>query len=679
MELKERALSVRVVIISAILFAVFLPISEIILFYTDKPGTLYGWPISTFLLVLIMFLLGKLSKRLRLSPSEFAMLLIVANFIGGSRAVAWYCHTEQILRLADNVFGVMPVGMLQYPEYWNKWTPGYLYPMQLRTEITGMIMNGLSSGQVFPWDTFLPPLMVWVAFTILMMFVCIFVTFAFIGPTWVRKERLPFAAFAQTPIFLTRNGMGEGNPLFDFKHARTKVFYVFLAIGLFLGVTPLVLEIFPMIPLLSAFEFGWFKTDLTFLPSILPGAKATGWFNWFMFFIGLIVPNDVLFTSVICFVIFDVLWNAVAFSIGAYTTYTPGNEFQNWCSFQPYGQAPFPIAYMGGEGMTIGMGIILFWVSRDRFKVLFEALRGKDTIEDGLSMRFLGYFGVVSLLATWLLMTAVGIPPIIALEWLFLFFTCNAYMARIAAEYYDICWSLDSVDWKYMYPTGAALGYWPMTSPSNQTWFITRAFTSGEASWVHRCGAFFGIVGLAPLYKILSEFKVNLKHAIYMMIAIAVIGTPLVYISSYWLVIHGGGYLNTNLYQRASAVAGQGVITQNLGIPGANWSNQIVWLFVGMILSFVFYGIKVFFPMIPINPYMIVACLALNQWAWQMALASLIVRVAAIRVVGAKTYNEYALAVVAGVVAGYGTVYTLTAFTNLFQVCLPKLMSLFVP
>jgi hypothetical protein len=202
----------------------------------------------------------------------------------------------------------------------------------------------------------------------------------------------------------------------------------------------------------------------------------------------------------------------------------------------------------------------------------------------------------------------------------------------------------------------------------------------GQSFWIQRCGGFYGIVGLAPLYKIIKEFKVNLKHALYLLILFAVIGTPLVYITGYYIIIHGGGFLRTNLYNWPQYnIQGSGVELVNFGIPGADWSLQIQWIFIGLGLAILFYVVKMIFPAIPINPYMLVAVIGLNVWMWVMALASLIVKLIATRIVGPQTYMKYALSVAIGAISGYGAVFAIASFVNLFQVCLPRMLSFWVP
>jgi hypothetical protein len=323
--------------------------------------------------------------------------------------------------------------------------------------------------------------------------------------------------------------------------------------------------------------------------------------------------------------------------------------------------------------------LIMLWMARDRFRLLAGAVRGRDVVEAGLSMRFVAILGITSFLALWILMSASGIPVIIALMWIVMYFLYHVTTARAQAQYVDHPGSLYAVDWRILWPTGVALGYWPETFPSNQTWLLTRAITFGQSSWVPRCGGWFGITGVAPLYKVAREFNVDLKQMLIAMIGVAVLGTPLVYITGYYFCVHGGGFLNTRLYNWvAGSIETQGVMRATL-TPGATFSMEIGWTIIGVILGFAFYAIKAFLPWIPIDPYWMSIMLINVEWYWLMALASLITRIVVIRVVGPETYARYVVPVSIGALVGYGAVYTLSTLANFGLVCLPKFLSLYTP
>ncbi|MEM4474573.1 MAG: hypothetical protein QXY75_06315, partial [Candidatus Bathyarchaeia archaeon] len=471
---------------------------------------------------------------------------------------------------------------------------------------------------------------------------------------------------------------GEKPMLFNLRERTMKIFWVFFTIGFIASITPLLIELFPALPLMSAFQFGWINVPVfSFMPNILPGAMGYGWWNWVQYFLGLLVPNDILATAVILYIVFGIGYNAIALQAKWYATYTPGSELTS-AGALPWGQAPIAWRVMA-YGAMIGAALLMFWSARDRLKLLVSSLRGNDIIELGLSMRFVTIVGIISFIVVWILMAAVGMPVIIALLWLIPLFLYHTTCARAQAQYVDHPGAYYVFDWKFLYPMGAALGYWPASPPSNQTWLLTRAITLGYSSWIPRCGGWFNITGVMPLYRIARDLKVNLKDMFIALIIVAVIGTPLVYFTGYWFVIHGGGFLNTRLYAWPwSTVQSQGLTTASL-TAGATWSMEIGWLIGGMILTFVVYTMKIFLPWLPLDPYWVGIMLINTEWYWLMALASLATRLIAIRIIGIEGYYKYAAPVAIGALVGYGSVYTLSALANFGLVALPTFLRLYTP
>jgi len=326
----------------------------------------------------------------------------------------------------------------------------------------------------------------------------------------------------------------------------------------------------------------------------------------------------------------------------------------------------------------LGGGLCLLWMSRNRIKMLLDTLRGEDKRELGLSMRFVAILGIASFVILWVFLSALGVPVIISLMWLVMFILYHLMTARAQATYVDHPGALWAFDWHILYPTGASLGYWPVTPPANQTWFLTRSITFGQSSWVNRCGGWWQICGLAPIYKIASEFKINLKHLTCLMFAVMIIGVPTVFFSQAYIAAHVG-YLNTNMYSwMAGTVESQGVVTAGLP-PGATFDLAKTWIIGGVIYGIFLYVLKTFVPALPFDPFMMVISLVNLEWWWLMALFSLIIRVIAIRIVGPEVYTKYALAAVVGGLAGYGVVFTIASFINFGMVALPTFQARYVP
>jgi len=659
---------------TVIVFLIFIPFSLIGRYFTDRPETFYGYPLTFLVTVFIFYIIGKMGPRFEFTPQEFAVVYAMTTFIGGSRILMWWGHTEQIWPLFELSWAIYPIGLSSNPTAWSPFVSDILFPTTGREELVRMFMNGISPGESFPLAALATPILVFSIFAWLTICMSMAIVWGIVGYSWVNVERITFINALPT-IMVTRWGL-EDKSLWGFK-GPMKLFWVLLVFGMIAAGTPLLLEVFPAIPVLGAFEFGWFQLRIfPFMPSVAPGALGFGWMNWVQIVMGLILPNEILLSCVLSWLIFGVIYSAVALQAGWYASYTPGNELAD-----PYGlpfyQAPVHFSQIAYGGM-IGGGICLLWMSRDRIKMLAEVLRSKDTEELGLSMRFVSILGIASFLILWVFLSALGIPPVIGLMWIVMFVLYHLMTARAQATYVDHPGALWGFDYHVLYPTGAALGYWPATPPGNQTYFLTRSITYGQSSWVNRCGGWWQICGLAPIYKIASEFKINLKHLTYLMFAVMIVGVPAIFFSQAYLAAHVG-YLNTNMYSwMGGHVESLGVTTA--GLPaGADFTLAETWVIVGIIYGVLLYVLKTLVPVLPYDPFMMTICLVDIEWWWLMALFSLIIRVIAIRVVGPETYTKYALSAVVGGLAGYGVVFTITSFINFGMVGLPTFQARYVP
>lgn len=659
---------------TVIIFAIFIPFSLIGRYFTDRPETFYGYPMTFLVMVFIFYLLGKLGPRFEFTAQEFAVVYAMTTFIGGSRILMWWGHTEQIWPLFTLSFAPIALGLNSNPSVWDALVPDYLFPIANREELVGMLMNGISPGETFALTALANPIMIFTIFAWLASCLSMAIVWGIIGHSWANVERITFINALPT-IMVTRWGIEEKS-LWGFKGAM-KLFWVLFIFGIIAAGTPLMLEVFPAIPVLAAFEFGWFQLRLLpFMPSILPGGLGFGWMNWVQILMGLILPNEILLSCVWNWLIFGVIYNAIALASGWYVSYSPGDELASPGAL-PWAQAPLNLRQVAYGGM-LGGGICLLWMSRDRIKMIAETLTGKDTQDLGLSMRFIAILGLGSFLVFWILLSALGVPVIIGLMWLVMFILYHLMTARAQATYVDHPGALWGFDWHVLYPTGASLGYWPATVPSNQAWFLTRSMTFGQSSWVNRCGGWWQIAGLAPIYKIASEFRINLKHLTYLMLAVMIIGVPTVFFSQAFIAAHVG-YLNTNMYSwMAGTVEEQGTVTAALP-PGATFELAEGWIIGGLIYGIFLYFLKTFVPALPYDPFMMVISLVNLEWWWLMALFSVIIRIIVIRIVGPETYTRYALAAVIGGLAGYGVVFTVASFVNFGMVALPTFQARYVP
>ena len=164
------------------MFAIFLPISEILLLYNRNPSTYYGFPLTFFWLTMMFYALGKISNRLRLSGAEYAFVFVIVNILAGARGMSMWAQTENFLRFSDEMASILITGLFNTQSLYQSLVPEILFPAAQRTDVVNMVMMGMSPGQVFPWGTLAVPVMWYSLFTFLIMSISAFISFAILSP-----------------------------------------------------------------------------------------------------------------------------------------------------------------------------------------------------------------------------------------------------------------------------------------------------------------------------------------------------------------------------------------------------------------------------------------------------------------------------------------------------------------
>jgi hypothetical protein len=331
-------------------------------------------------------------------------------------------------------------------------------------------------------------------------------------------------------------------------------------------------------------------------------------------------------------------------------------------------------------GGFVGVGIILFWAARHRIKKVFNSLRGKENpIENGLSLRLISYVGVISIILCLVFFAIIGVPVIVGLMWLIMWICFYTAAARAAAQYGGAGGALNYGDWAVIYPVGSGLGYWPVNAPSNQTWFVTRAITFGFSNTMARGGGMYDMTALTALGQIQRSFNVNMKHVFIAVLVVAALGVPIIYLTGYWFVVHTGGLYSVNSTPYYDMMMDYQAIMFSYFNAGGNFFLESAWFVTGIGISVGLYALKMFVPIVPIDPFILTILLWNPEWFWMTAIASLVVKFVAIRIVGQKTFTEYAKAVTVGSMAGFGAIFTLLALSQLGLVALPRFLSLYTP
>jgi len=330
--------------------------------YTDKPGTFGTFVIPMVYLVLLFEVLGRLNPRLRFSPQEMAFMFVIFTFLAQHSYIFMHAaaHNDPIsytwitVPLSDYL--AFTIDSLR--DFWSQSVPAVVVPPEpLRFEVGRLLLYGVPPGQAAPLGTVLGTLFYWGLVYTFYSFISMFITFTF-GKPWVEEERLVFP-IAIPSLYLFReagevSGGGNKSRLFDFSLPSTKVFWAMFFVGVVSGINPIIAELFPAFPIGA----WWGETKLTFpwLAALWPGVYAAAVFYIPQLAIGLLLPNDVLITCILGWVIFGVLYQGIGVMTGT-VPYNPGMEFVwPWENF-PGHWMPFPYRLIGQNGFALAIAV----------------------------------------------------------------------------------------------------------------------------------------------------------------------------------------------------------------------------------------------------------------------------------------------------------------------------------
>jgi hypothetical protein len=690
----RRGLTVRSAIIGLVLLLLAVPLSVMTWLYTSKGGTINAFFLPFIYIILLNELIGRINRKWKLTGQElvviFPALLLVNSIkympkgaLSGGEAVIGFVEKTLVAAISGQI--VAP----ELASYWRRMIPPFMAPKS--EEALRIIHMGLRPGQTLPWGEFVVPIIYWSIYTTLTYFLCLFLAFGVYGRRWVEYERLPFP-LSQPMIFAINSSM-DVDPAtgksrwFNLSIPHYKVFWIAFFIGAIASAIPILGEIVPPLAVWGAFAWGEQPILFTWLPSIAPGAMAKGVLQVDQIALWLLLPTSVLLTCVIAYVIFGLLYQAIAVQLRI-IPYNPGMEFLwNWENM-PANWAPLPYRVIGVTGMMVGLGIISLYYLRDRFKELFSALRGPDRVEYGLSLRGVALFGLVTMIAILALFTASGVPFIIALIMLIMAIIYYTALARVTSA---LWWHVDDLmgvgGYSYIYAPGAALGYWPWTLPpegNNYPAAVTAMLaTPFDNCWTLRVNG-FSPGGLTGLYKIAYETRTNLRDVLVMAVVYAALGTVLTYTWMIWFLAHGGGIARTNSW-------GSWVHWMKTGyMMTGNWSfapwgatdPNAVWPYAitGLVLVFAVWWLRMRFPWFFIDPTALTMSMAVGLiWTWLSGLIALIIRVALIRVMGVKRFEDYVIPIATGIALGFGAPILIAGLVEFFTVILPRFSAFYVP
>ncbi|MEM2261920.1 MAG: DUF6784 domain-containing protein [Nitrososphaerota archaeon] len=679
-----KALTAKSLSISIVLAIVLIVLGNLTWLYTSKGEVVTVVLLPFFYYALLNTLLMKINPKIKLSAAEMAMLYVVLLFAGALGPCSWGDVFQQYIEKTIVAAGML----LADPGISNNikaLVPSYMFP---RNDLAiSVFYNGLQPGQVFPMAEFIAPIIYWSIYTLLIFCLLFFLSFGLWGKRWVEVENLLFPyALPVTYVIKSSLDIEEGTSKsrwFSLKITEYKVFWIAFLVGLLNSILPIIAQFLP-IYMAGMQEYGAAPIEFPAMAAAFPGTMARGTFQVDQIAIWLLLPTNSLATIIIVWLIFGVIYPAIAVQAG-WIPYQPGVEFRWSWDDTPGNWYPFPFEIMW-IGILMGFGIVTLWSLRDRFKEMLSTLTGKDKIENGLSLRAVTIMGIVVTIAILAFFIASGVPPIIAVIQLILGYIVITFLAKLTSMYFFHVG--DFMGWggaSWIFAPGASLGYYPtIASPETATYaaFVTSSMALPfNGCWTLRC---IGISpgGTAALYKVARETNANLKDILIGGLIVCLICVPVGYFSYIWILTHGGGVANTSSwgswvhYWKYS----YGTLDFSTGITGeTNMFAVFQWHILGIILFFIIYALRMKFAWFFIDPAAFAFAGPYMDYSWLCALTALIIRVILIRVVGSTRFTKYVTAIASGVIWGYAAPLLIAWLVEFTTVCIPSFMSYYVP
>jgi hypothetical protein len=673
----RRGLTPRILVLSLLTIFVLTPVSTMVYFLTDKTGLYQSLMIPYFFIVLINELVGRVNKRWKLTPQELAILLlpffaiigkaylpIGAGFEGFGR---FQINTVHFLIYATNNMPMMPV--------FRELLPSYVWPKDPR--VIEMAWRGKLPGEAVDWGAWTPAILfIWLSSLTWLLFV-VFIVFGLIGYQWVEVERLTFPMAIPTTYIIVRSSEGERSPLFDFKESESKAFWIAFIVGLVIGGVPIMAEVIPAIPVGGAFQWGEMPMSFPFIPAVFgPGAHAQATFIIHQTMLFLLVPFDVLWTGFLIWVIFGLIYQPLGVRMG-WLPYTPGVEYWSnwWFGYRP----PFPYSFFATAGLGTGVALYSLWIARDRLRKLASAIKGSDVLEDGLSLKLMGWGLLGSAIFFLIFWTAVGVPFVAAIMLLVTWFIWQIAHARVQAE----VWWHDPCYWAYVfywiYPAGAGW-LWGTEIPTRSAgWLMTDTAITLLGEWTPR---HFPMSSgfLTNYYYVVRRTRTSLKDAFYISVITAVLCSLISTITALWLANHIGlsksaltGYASyIAWYTSDKGITSTGAFT----IPN---EHVVTWTIIGIITAFALYFIRMKWPAFIINPVAAIPAFWLMEFMWLASLVALVVKYILVRALGVARFERYVTPIAAGVAIGYGALVIVPMIVHMATTIIPRFAALYVP
>lgn len=681
----SRVLTAKSLGIGIVMTVILITLGNLTWLYTSKGEVVTIVLLPFFYYALLNVVLAKINPRFRLSGGEMTLLYAVVLFAGSLGPCSWGDVFQQYIEKTMVAAG----GMLMDPalvEYGSQWVPSYMFP---RSEVAiSAFYNGLVPGQILPLGEFIVPMIYWSVYVLLIYCLLFFLGFGVYGKRWVEVENLLFPyTVPVTHVINASLDIDEDTKKhrwFSLKISEYKVFWIAFVVGMLNSVLPIATQFLPTLLPTGTQEFGATPIEFPAIAAALPSTMARGTLQIDQIAIWLLLPTNSLVTIILVWLVFGVIYPAVAVQAG-WIPYEPGVEFRWSWDNTPGNWYPFPFETMW-IGILIGVGVVTLWGLRDRFREMLNSLTGEDKVENGLSLRSITIMGIVVTLAMFAFFVASGVPLLNALIMLIMGYIVITYLAKLTSMYFFhvgdfLGWGGQSWYWA----PGASLGYWP-TSPTLETNTYAAFATASmqdpfNGCWTLRCTG-IGPGGVAALYKVARDTKANVRDVLIGSLIICMIGVPVGFLSYTWFITHGGGITHTSSWGAWVQwwKYGFGATGYGTGITAeSNVWAPLPWQFMGIILFGIVYALRMRFTWFFIDPFALAFAGPYMDYSWLCAVVAVVIRVILIKTVGTTRFTKYVVSIASGLIWGYSLLILLLWLVEYTMVVFPTFMSFYVP
>ncbi len=625
-----------------------------------------GWWIPLIYIIIFLEILRKFG--IRVSAAQLALMTIPMFWFGSK---AWYTTFTG----ETNIFNTIPMWFHSFTRqaiyiealrsyYLKSGLPSWLVPRNVDAVIK--LWHGLSPGESIPWDVWAGPIAAYSIFFISQILIFAFTVYLLTGPQWIEIERVVYPNTAPTVYQLVTWGKRDErgrSELFNLRILTTKVFWISVIVGLIIGLPfyGSILAPFYWMRYIYA-GFGGGLGTWVFRPTLLTRSVLPGWGARSYFYIGgalwlVLCPWDTIISIIIVYLLFMGLIPFILVKAGL-VTYSPGMEdFPQWSIGS---QRPFPYIIMA-FGMALGLGFWYLWQMRERFKLMWQALTGKNIVHRGINIRYatIGFIIVIIIWFAWWL--AVGMNFIQLLVGFIFYIAFCLAAGRAWAEYGPWPLACTSMYWEWVWPVGAAVGAYSFTPPNTTTAaYAAGIFSAAYSSCLSWNNDPCSIGGTGAMYKVLYENRVHLGKALMYYIILVILMVPIYLVVDIWLSYHMG-YVNLGPqgtltpWNHASIALDRGVRAV-AHIGGYDPGYILSWTAVGAVVGIVLAWMRTVFPWFMFNPIFL-AGLGEFHWLWLQGIVAAIIKLVLTRALGAKRAEELMFPIVAGFLTGVGLPY----------------------